>query len=205
MRDSVIEPELLKQVEQVKTGDDGAFVAIHTQLEPQIRRFVRRLIGVSDAEDDIVQNVFIALYYNLHRIEPIEQFRPYLFRIARNCCYDELRDQGRYEAISLDAEEPHTASILANVADEAIPAPEELAHWVLLHLEVKAAMDHLPELQRQTLILYSEEGLTYAEIAVAMNTNIGTVKSRLFHAKRLLRNLLSPSTLKAIEDDLQID
>ena len=58
--------------------------------------------------------------------------------------------------------------------------PEEVAHWLLLRLEVQAAMNKLPELQRQTLILHAEEGLAYQEIAEAMDTSIGTVKSRLF-------------------------
>lgn len=190
----VLEPDLLQQI---KTGDDSAFAELQRHLEPQVRRFVRRLIGTTDTEDDIVQNVFIALYYNMHRIETLEKFRPYLFRIARNCCYDQLREQGRYNALSLDDYHNEDFAVAST-----LPEPEELAHWVLLHLEVKGALERLPEVQRQTLILYSEEGFSYAEIAVAMNTNIGTVKSRLFHAKRLLRQLLRPDVLKAIEDEL---
>jgi RNA polymerase sigma-70 factor (ECF subfamily) len=181
-----------------RDGDNDAFEQLQVRFEGQVRRFVRHLIGSSDAEDDIVQNIFIALYYNLHRIEPVEKFRPYLFRIARNCCYDELRAQGRYDSVALD-EEP--ASGWINYED-GTPAPEDLAHWTLLHVEVKAAIDCLPEVQRQTLILYADEGLSYGEIAVAMNTNIGTVKSRLFQAKKMLRRLLNPGILQALEREL---
>ena len=60
-------------------------------------------------------------------------------------------------------------------------------------------MERLPELQRQALILFSEEGLSYNEIAEAMDTSIGTVKSRLFHAKQGLRRLLRPDTLQALD------
>jgi RNA polymerase sigma factor (sigma-70 family) len=70
---------------------------------------------------------------------------------------------------------------------------------------VKEAIDRLPEMQRQTLILYSEEQLSYAEIAVAMDTSIGTVKSRLFHAKKLLRQMLRPETLQALENEPKTD
>ena len=80
--------------------------------------------------------------------------------------------------------------------------PEDVAHWLMLHMEVQEAMDQLPELQRQTLILYAEEGLSYAEIAEVMNTSIGTVKSRLYYAKRQLRKLLHPDTLRALDEDL---
>ena len=57
---------------------------------------------MSDAEDDIVQNAFFALYVNLERLDEGEKLRPFLFRVLRNQCYDELRRQGRYDVISLD-------------------------------------------------------------------------------------------------------
>jgi RNA polymerase sigma-70 factor (ECF subfamily) len=80
--------------------------------------------------------------------------------------------------------------------------PEELAHWLLIHLEVQEAMERLPELQRQALILYAEEGLAYAEIAEIMETSVGTVKSRLHYAKKLLRGLLRPETLRSLDEEL---
>jgi RNA polymerase sigma-70 factor (ECF subfamily) len=60
-------------------------------------------------------------------------------------------------------------------------------------------MERLPELQRQILIMYSEENLSYQEIAEILETNVGTVKSRLHYAKRALRGMLRPATLEAIE------
>lgn len=83
-------------------------------------------------------------------------------------------------------------------ADKSQP-PDEIAHWLLLYLEVQEAIDRLPEHHRQTLILYCEEELSYAEIADVMEINIGTVKSRLYHAKKTLRGLVSPQTLLAIQ------
>jgi RNA polymerase sigma factor (sigma-70 family) len=183
-------------LQQAQGGDADSFEQLQIRLEGSIRRFIRRLIGPSDAEDDIVQNVFIALYYNIKKIEPIENLRPYLYRMVRNRCYDELRNQRRYDSFSLDDDNARLSFTTASDIDS---QPEEAAHWLLLHLEVKEAIDHLPELQRQTLILFSEESLSYAEIAIAMDTNIGTVKSRLHHAKQGLRRLLRPQTLKVLE------
>ncbi len=179
-------------------GDYLAFEALHDLLEPPIRRFIRRLVG-QDA-DDIVQDTFIAFYLNMHRIRPDENLRPYIFRIARNRCYDLLRRQGRFEHISLD-DEPAAIRISFDLASHSIP-PEEVTHWLLLSLEVQEAMEHLPEMQRQTLILYCEEGMSYAEIAAVMEVSLGTVKSRLFHAKKTLRGLLNPETLAAINDEI---
>lgn len=182
---------------QAQAGDIDAFGDLQTLLEAPIRRFVWRLLGTTDAEDDIVQDSLIALYLNLDRIDPPENLRPYLFRIVRNRCYDLLRKRRRGEMLSLD-DEPIEMWVSLN-ASSSEAGPEEVTDWLLLHLEVQRAIDRLPELQRQTLILYSEENMTYQEIAEAMNCSIGTVKSRLFYAKRALRGLISAETLQVLD------
>ncbi len=177
------------------TQDNDQFAEIQALLEPGIRRFVRRLIGPSDAEDDILQDVFISLYRNMHRIQPIENLRPYTYGIARKRCYSELRRRR------------HNREELPDLAElEWVPdngsLPDEITHLLLLTLEVREAINRLPELQRQTLILYCEEDLSYQEIAQVMHTTVGTVKSRIHYAKQALHGLLKPATLKAIEGEL---
>lgn len=185
---------------KAQAGDMEAFGELQTCLDSSVRRFVWRLIGTTDEEDDIVQDSLIALYLNLDRIEPAENLRPYLFRIVRNRCYDLLRKKRRYEQLSLD-EEPVESWVSLNESTASAGSPEEVTHWLMLHLEVQQATQRLPELQRQTLFLYSEENLSYQEIAEAMNTTIGTVKSRLFYAKKTLRQLVSPETLALLENE----
>ena len=181
---------------RAQAGDDEAYGALVLKLDPPVRRFIRRLLGQHDAEDDIVQDVFIKLYRKLYRIKPDQGVRPYLFRMARNRAYDELRSIGYRETLSLD-DEPVEA--YASFHSQPGEKPEEAAHWLLIQLEVREAMERLPELQRQALILYSEEGLSYAEIAEVMETSVGTIKSRLFHAKKGLRRWLRPETLQALD------
>jgi RNA polymerase sigma-70 factor (ECF subfamily) len=197
----VIPPTEVELLCRAQAGDMTAFQELLERLESAVRRFIWRLIGSHEATDDIVQDVFIALYKNLKRIRPADKLRPYLFRMVRNRCWDELRRQGRFEVNSLD-DEPVEA--YASLHSEPTGQPEEIAHWLLLYLEVQEAMNHLPELQRQALILYSEEGLSYQEIASAMNTSIGTIKSRLYHAKQTLRRLLNPDTLQALDSELVV-
>jgi len=180
-----------------RDGDYDAFEALHTSLEPALTRFVGRLIGDNREVEDIVQDTCIALYKNLNKIDPVENLRPYVFRIARNRCYDILRKQGRVNEVSMD-DDPVQVRVSFNISQECVQ-PEDAAHWMLLHMEVQEAMENLPENQRQALILYSEEEMTYAEIAGVMDVSIGTIKSRLFHAKKNLRGLLRPDTLCAIE------
>lgn len=185
---------------QAQNGDMEAFGELQSLLDSSIRRFVWRLIGTHESEDDIVQDSLIALYLNLDRISPPENLRPYLFRIVRNRCYDLLRKRRRFEQLSLD-DEPVETWVSLHTADG--NGPEEVTDWLLMHMEVQQAINRLPELQRQTLILYSEENLSYIEIAEVMNCSIGTVKSRLFYAKKTLRQYISPETLKVLETEFK--
>lgn len=183
-------------LQQVQAHDEEAFAELRAQIEPSVRRFVRRLMRSSEAEDDVLQDVFIALYRNLDRIDPIEKLRPYVFGIARRRAYDELRRR-KYDTVSLD-EEPEDDEIYLPIASTDTP-PDEVTHYLLLQLEVQQAMERLPELQRQVLIMYCEENLSYQEIAEILETNVGTVKSRIHYAKRALRGMLRPATLEAID------
>lgn len=182
---------------QAQAGDYDAYDELHRLLQPALTRFVRRLIGDIRDVEDIVQDTLISLYTHLNNIDPVENLRPYVFRIARNRAYDVLRRQGRGDESSID-DELVQVRVSFNAHKNCV-APEDAAHWMLLHMEVQAAMELLPESQRQALILYSEEEMTYAQIAQVMDVNIGTIKSRLFHAKKNLRGLLKPDTLCAIE------
>lgn len=180
-------------------GDIDAYEALQLHLEPDIRRYVRRMIYDPYVVDDVLQEVFIAFYQNMHRIDPVENLRPYIFRIARNKCYDDLRRVERRDDVSLD-DDPVQVRVSYTEANHQ-PKPDDLTHWVLLHLEVQEAMDNLPDTQREALQLFSEEHLTYAEIAAIQDVSIGTVKSRLYYAKKNLRGLLRPETVAVLDDE----
>lgn len=197
-REAADESDLLRALQ---AGDNDAFVALMQRMESPLRRYVRRLIGDSDSEDDIVQDVFFNLYRKSERIDARRGLRPYLFRMARNRCYDELRRQGRFRSVSLDDDAEGQSLSLAETLPDEGEATDELAHWLFMQLVVREAMEKLPENQRQALILYAEEQMSYAEIAVATNTNAGTVRSRLSHARRTLRRLVPPWVLAALDSD----
>ena len=181
-----------------QAGDIDAYETLHDRLEPPIRRYVRRMIGGGIIEDDVVQEVFIAFYTHLKDIDPPEKLRAYVFRIAHNCCMNEFRRWSREKTVSLDVE-PVNMWVSFTASNNG-SRPEELTHWLLLYMEVQEAMSELPDAQREALVLFSEEHLSYAEIAEIMDCSVGTIKSRLYHAKQTLRRLVRPETLRAIEN-----
>jgi RNA polymerase sigma-70 factor, ECF subfamily len=193
----VPEPCECELFQQVRAGDRIAFDRLRARLEPRVRRFVHRLVGKSPAEEDILQDAFLALYVNRDRIEPVQNLLPFLFRIIRNRCYDELRRKGRFQWVSLD-EDPEQTGITPAVLLDRGPQPDETVYWALAMAEVRKAIDRLPELQRQTMILYCEEELSYEQIAAAMNCDLGTVKSRLHNGRRSLRRIVPPELLQTI-------
>lgn len=190
------QPQEHTLLQLARDGQRDAFTQLQAALEAPARRFVRKLIGPGDAEDDIIQNAFFALYMNLERLDEGDKLRPFLFRVLRNQCYDELRAQGRYQWVSVDADGDDA---LESIPAETHTQPEEATHWLLLYSQVQDAIQQLPEQQRQTLLLYTTADLSYAEIAETMNTSIGTVKSRLYYAKRNLVRLLPEDTLAALD------
>ena len=183
--------------EQVREGNRTAFDRLQETLDASVRRFVRKLVGIREEEEDIVQDAFLALYMNLERLESSEHLRPFLFRVVRNRCYDTLRRQGRFQFVPLEAASEDSAVNSSFLTDRR-RQPDEALHWILLHSEVQQAIDRLPEIQRQAIILYCEDDLTYAQIAEAMATDIGTIKSRIYYGRKNLRKLLKPEILEAL-------
>ncbi len=188
-----LEQTLLIEAQQ---GDENAYEDLQLMLQPAIHRFVQRMLNDPMLTEDIVQEVFIKFYQHLGNIDPPEKLRPYIYRMARNRCYDELRRMGRRESVSLD-EEPVEVYVSFTQAHHQ-PKPDDVTHWLLLGIEVREAIDQLPESQRRALILSSEEEMSYAEIAEIEGVSLGTVKSRIYYAKKNLRQYLSPDTLDVI-------
>ena len=188
-----LEQSLLIEAQQ---GDSYAYEDLQLMLQPAIHRFVQRMLNDPMLTEDIVQEVFIKFYQHLGNIDPPEKLRPYLYRIARNRCYDELRRMGRHESVSLD-DEPVEVYVSFTQAHNQ-PKPDDVTHWLLLGVEVREAIDQLPESQRRALILSSEEEMTYAEIAEIEGVSLGTIKSRIYYAKKNLRQYLNPDTLDVI-------
>lgn len=177
----------------VRGGDQDAFTDIMTVLVPAGERFVWGLIGGVLQTDDIIQNALIALYRSRKRVEDISHAKAFFFRVLRNQCYDLLRREGRYEQVALDTVAPITLV-------QELVSPEDESHWRMVYDTVMVAIDQLPEIHKECLLLSYEMGLTQPEVAEVMNISVGTVKSRLFHARKQLQRLLPPDILSLVDD-----
>jgi RNA polymerase sigma-70 factor (ECF subfamily) len=139
-----------------------------------------RVCGDAALADDLAQETFVRVWRKLHTYRPGHSFRAWICRIASNLTIDALRRQKPtvdIEQVSL----PNPGS-----------APESLAMQDERALAVRSAIAALPEQVRITLVLREYEGLSYGEIAEALDIPMGTVKSRLGDARRRLREALAP-------------
>lgn len=179
------EAELL---ERARRGDLDAFNKLVEMHQRAVYNLSLRMVGTSAAAEDATQDAFISAYRSLARFRGAS-FRAWLMRIASNACTDELRRRARRPARSLDAPSPGSDEPL-DVPDPAA-GPESEAMRAELRDAVQQALLRLPADQRLAVILCDIQGFAYEEIAEAMHSSIGTVKSRIARGREKLRVLLS--------------
>ena len=156
---------------------DAEFQAAFEQHKDAVYRFAWRMSGSAAAAEDITQDVFVGLLRHPDRFDPGRgTLRALLLGIARNLALKRWRKEHRLEPLD----------------DEAMAAePVDLGRGEVGDM-VGRAVGALGPLQREVVILAEYEGLTLAEIARAVDADVGTVKSRLHRARENLRRMLAP-------------
>jgi RNA polymerase sigma-70 factor (ECF subfamily) len=163
--------------------------AFEAEVLPQLDSLYRlapRLTTDPSRAEDLVQDTVLKAFRSWQRFQPGTNIRSWLFTILRNTFINDYRRRQR-EPIPMDLEtaEPH-ASFRA-VDDE---DPEGTFFSRIVDAKVLEAIDRLPEDFREVLVLSDIENLPYAEIAEVLSIPVGTVKSRLFRARRQLQEVL---------------
>lgn len=185
--DEGVEDDALVRLAQ--RGDRHAFNRLVGRYQSLMYNIAYRVLGNGDQAADATQNAFVSAYKHLGQYTG-GNFRAWMARIVKNQCYDLLRYEKRRPAASLEA--------LLLTPDDPPPAVEqhtpERPDEALLHREMAAWLEeailHLPQEQRITLVMADVHEYSYEEIAEATEVELGTVKSRLFRARRKVRELL---------------
>ena len=173
--------------EQAQRGDVRAFNALVERYQRPVFGLSLRMLGSPAAAEDASQEAFFSAWRAIERYRG-GSFQAWILRIAGNQCRDELRRRKRRPSESLDG--------LMEAASEAVagPAPTRSPEQRTLDRELgavlQAALNILPPDQRQAIILSDVHSLAYNEIAQAMGTSVGTVKSRISRGRARLRTYL---------------
>jgi RNA polymerase sigma factor (sigma-70 family) len=161
-------------------GSDRAFEALAARYRPRLLRFCGRLLRSPDDAEDALQDVFISAYRALLADDRALELRPWLYRIARNRCINELRRAATIRFEQLADEHPGSQRAVVDM----VASREQLRDLVD---DVQA----LPNTQGTALLLREIDGFAYQQIAAAMDTTIPAVKSLLVRARAGLRNASS--------------
>lgn len=170
-------------------NDPQAFARLVERWQKPIRGLCTRMLGDAHRAEDLTQEAFARVFARRKDYEPVSRFSTFLWRIALNLCYDELRKTNRRGESSLEenADERGEFEFAADgYTPDAQLAEDERAEGV------RRALLALAEPYRVVVVLRHYEGLKFREIADVLDIPEGTVKSRMVEALNQLGRLLKP-------------
>lgn len=178
-------------LDRARSGDMDAFAEVFEHYRPLLLRIAYRYVGSTDA-DDVVMDTFLKVWRALPGFKGASSLKTWLCRIVRNCALDHLRRQRRTDgrASSLDRLDEDGRPVEERVADARAVSPDQGALRAELVRMLEDAIAGLPDHHRITIELRELDGCSYREVAAATGVSIGTVMSRLHHARRRLRSIL---------------
>ncbi|SFC99602.1 RNA polymerase, sigma-24 subunit, RpoE [Thiohalospira halophila DSM 15071] len=178
-------------VERARNGDTAAFDALVRKYQHKITKLVGRYVDDHAEVLDVTQDAFIKAYRALDRFRGDSAFYTWLYRIAINTAKNHLVAQGRRPPGSdVDVDDAEQIAGYGSFSDSG--TPERMALRDEIEQTVFDAIEALPEDLRTAITLRELEGMSYEEIAAAMDCPIGTVRSRIFRAREAIENRLKP-------------
>ena len=171
-------------------GDKAAFEELVGRHRDRIYNYLRAMAGSDSDAEDLTQEAFIRAYVNAHSFRRESSFHTWLYRIAYNAYLDSARKQKRRPTLSLDQPISEDDDATPDVPDPG-EGPEQHAQRMEMQEVLSNALQDLPERLRSVVVLHDVYGYSYEEIAVVARCPLGTVRSRLFHARQRLRRKLS--------------
>ncbi len=168
-------------IERCRSGDMEAFGTLWEQHRSAVFRSILGVVGNTQDAEDLTQEAFLRAYRALDSFRGEAQLRTWLIRIGVHLAIDHVKRKHAHPEVSLDWDvggshadiDPHTAAELNELRET-----------------VRKAIDALPPHHRAVIVLRDIEGMDYAEMAKALGCSVGSVKLRLFRARRLLKQRL---------------
>jgi RNA polymerase sigma-70 factor (ECF subfamily) len=171
--------------------DPLTMVAYHRALDEHangLKSYAGRMLGDTIAAEDVAQDSFLALYRHLHQV-PAAAYRPWLYRVARNLCLDQLRRRkfklSLFRDLAKDDDQPFVPS------DSGSQRPDQVAETREANEAIEAAIQVLPAKFREAFLLCEVEGMSYEDAAAVMGCPVKTVSTRLFRARQRFKSLVS--------------
>lgn len=169
-----------------REGDAEAFDTLFDRYATAVHNFARSILGPAGSAEEVLQETFLAVAQTARKYKPRGLFRPWLMRIVRNRCLNRLASRRRRRAMLAGGD--------LEVIDPASPdpPPSRRAEADEQRAIIRAAVDDLPDRQREAIALYAFEQMTYREIAGILEMPINTVKTLIHRGRAALAQALEP-------------
>ena len=177
-------------IAQVQNGNSASFEKLVLENQTKVYNLALRMVGSEQDAFDMSQEAFIKAYNSIALFRGDSRFSVWLYRLTTNVCLDFLRSEGRraHGSLTYLSEEDDEKEL--EIPDDRF-SPETLAEKKELREAVNKGLMSLPKDYRAILLLREIDGLSYEEIAEALSLEEGTVKSRIFRARKRLCAILT--------------
>jgi len=167
-----------------------SFDQLIRNYEKRVYNLAYRLSGSYDEASDVSLDAFVRVFQAIKHFRGDSNFATWLFRIVTNVYLDRRKRMKNRQHLSLEEYIELEDSVVKRQIEDPSPAPSTIAETNERNAALHKAVASLPDYQRVMIVLYHTEGLSYDEIAEALDLPIGTVKSRLNRARLVLREKL---------------
>ena len=180
--------------QQVLMGNQAAFATLVDRYHPMLYRFIYQYLGEYDQACDVIQQVFLKLFIALPTLPNGDMLKPWLFRVAQNCCRDELRKRRRrkvtlFSTLEWQADEDEM-SPLVSIPDTR-PLPDEVAENNEMNRALLLAIQALPTKFRSVVLLRYLYQCSFSEIGQTLEMPMTTAKTYYYRACVRLRSALT--------------
>jgi RNA polymerase sigma-70 factor, ECF subfamily len=177
-------------VARCQEGDHLAFEELVRKYQHAVLNLAYHYVGHKGDVEDIAQKIFLKVYVSLPKFDLRRPFFPWLYRIAINQCYDELRHAKRRKIRTfsdLSLEEAGSIEKLISQSEMNPASDENRQH---LHALLHKVLDQLPDQQKTVIILRDIEALPYAKMAEVLNCTEQAARLKVFRARNRLKTLM---------------
>lgn len=165
-------------IEQVKNGDLKAFEKLVQCTQQRGLNIAYGILNDPHDAEEILQEAYLQVYYNIGKLKVPDAFRSWFGKIITHLAFKRSREKGRFKIIPLD--------LISQMEDTLVDDPETIVLKKEQQGQLIHALKDLPDEYRAALILREWEAYSYQEISEVLDIPLGTVKSRIFSARKIL-------------------
>jgi RNA polymerase sigma-70 factor, ECF subfamily len=177
-------------VSRCRAGESPAFEELVRKYQQPLMNLIYHYIGYRNDVEDVAQKIFTKIYFSLPKFDIKRPFFPWLYRIAINQCYDELRRIRRQKTSTFSELSLEDASSIENLISQNEVAPVSDEDRQEMNALLHRMLDQLPPQQRMAIVLRDLEGIPYIKMAEILKCTEQAARLKVFRARIRLRTLI---------------